>query len=185
MSVVGFPKVYWYGSENGKNIVVMEYLGPTLETLFQYCGRKFSLKTQLLIAKQLVMQHKEIRVAIPAGDAAQISLPAPRREAGEFPHRPPRVRERDPRHRLRSQPTLSQSADASPHSISVESEHGGDGEIRLDKCASGQRAEQEGRYVESAVCDVLFRQRDAPVEGDSGQGQERQVSVNIEGEDGG
>jgi len=46
----GFPKYMWYGIEGEYHIMVFELLGPSLEDMFTYCGRKLSLKTVLLLA---------------------------------------------------------------------------------------------------------------------------------------
>ena len=51
---VGVPYARWSGIECDCNAMVMDLLGPSLEDLFHYCGRKFSLKTVLLLADQLI-----------------------------------------------------------------------------------------------------------------------------------
>ena len=51
---VGIPKFYWFGYEGDFAILVTELLGPNLEDLFNLCGRKFSLKTSIMLAIQMV-----------------------------------------------------------------------------------------------------------------------------------
>eukprot|EP00696_Hemimastix_kukwesjijk_P005304 gnl/Hemi2/1674_TR590_c0_g1_i1.p1 gnl/Hemi2/1674_TR590_c0_g1~~gnl/Hemi2/1674_TR590_c0_g1_i1.p1 ORF type:complete len:373 (-),score=63.83 gnl/Hemi2/1674_TR590_c0_g1_i1:166-1284(-) len=51
---VGIPRLHHFGVEGDHNVMVMELLGKSLEDLFVFCGRKFSLKTVLLLADQLI-----------------------------------------------------------------------------------------------------------------------------------
>lgn len=54
------PKVYYYGQEGLHNILIIDLLGPSLEDLFEWCGRQFSIKTCALLAVQMIDTLKTI-----------------------------------------------------------------------------------------------------------------------------
>uniref|UniRef100_A0A0R3RQ79 non-specific serine/threonine protein kinase n=1 Tax=Elaeophora elaphi TaxID=1147741 RepID=A0A0R3RQ79_9BILA len=60
---IGFPEVRWCGIQGDFNILVMELLGPSLEDLFNFCSRLFSLKTVLLLADQLLSRLQSVHLA--------------------------------------------------------------------------------------------------------------------------
>ena len=50
----GFCNVHYFGVQDSFNVMVMDLLGPSLEDLFNKCDRKFTLKTVLQLADQLL-----------------------------------------------------------------------------------------------------------------------------------
>ena len=53
----GVPNVYYFGQEGLHNILVIDLLGPSLEDLFDHCNRRFSIKTVVMVAKQMVRKR--------------------------------------------------------------------------------------------------------------------------------
>ena len=53
-SAAGIPQIYHFGQEGLHNILVIDLLGPSLEDLFDMCGRKFSVKAVCMAARQMV-----------------------------------------------------------------------------------------------------------------------------------
>ncbi|KAG8058718.1 hypothetical protein GUJ93_ZPchr0002g23194 [Zizania palustris] len=50
----GIANIKWCGIEGEDNVLVIDLLGPSLEDLFVYCGRRFSLKTVSMLADQMI-----------------------------------------------------------------------------------------------------------------------------------
>ncbi|KAF7792983.1 hypothetical protein EIP86_004088 [Pleurotus ostreatoroseus] len=56
----GIPQIYHFGQEGLHNILVIDLLGPSLEDLFDMCGRKFSIKTVCMAARQMLTRVQTI-----------------------------------------------------------------------------------------------------------------------------
>lgn len=52
---VGIPDVHYFYMSDKYNFMVIDLLGASIEDLFNYCKRKFSLKTILLLSEQMVI----------------------------------------------------------------------------------------------------------------------------------
>eukprot|EP00427_Karlodinium_veneficum_P000847 CAMPEP_0169166988 /NCGR_PEP_ID=MMETSP1015-20121227/60231_1 /TAXON_ID=342587 /ORGANISM="Karlodinium micrum, Strain CCMP2283" /LENGTH=347 /DNA_ID=CAMNT_0009239667 /DNA_START=93 /DNA_END=1136 /DNA_ORIENTATION=- len=50
----GFPEYYYFGKEANYNVLVMEFLGKSLEDRVQNCKGKFTVKTTVLVAEQIL-----------------------------------------------------------------------------------------------------------------------------------
>mmetsp|Transcript_12490 Transcript_12490/g.20906 ORF Transcript_12490/g.20906 Transcript_12490/m.20906 type:complete len:376 (+) Transcript_12490:72-1199(+) len=57
---VGIPRIKWFGDVEEKYMLVMDLLGRSLEDLFNYCGRIFSLKTVLVLAVELISRIETV-----------------------------------------------------------------------------------------------------------------------------
>jgi hypothetical protein len=59
----GIPQIYHFGQEGLHNILVIDLLGPSLEDLFDLCGRKFTIKTVCMAARQMVRSSRGLGCA--------------------------------------------------------------------------------------------------------------------------
>ncbi|TPX57233.1 hypothetical protein SpCBS45565_g08250 [Spizellomyces sp. 'palustris'] len=50
----GIPSCYYFGQEGLHSVLVIDLLGPSLEDVFDLCGRKFSVKTVCMLAKRMI-----------------------------------------------------------------------------------------------------------------------------------
>ena len=57
---VGIPNIYWCGSLGKYNILIIDYLGKSLEILFSDCNHKFSLKTTIMVIEQMLSRIEYI-----------------------------------------------------------------------------------------------------------------------------
>ncbi|KAG7611679.1 Protein kinase-like domain superfamily [Arabidopsis suecica] len=58
----GIPHLKWYGVEGEYNCMVIDLLGPSMEDLFNYCSRRFNLKTVLMLADQMINRVEYMHV---------------------------------------------------------------------------------------------------------------------------
>lgn len=56
----GIPKVHWYGAQEECNVLCIDLLGPSLEDLFDSCGRRFSVKTVAMLARQMIARIQSV-----------------------------------------------------------------------------------------------------------------------------
>ena len=71
---MGIPTVKLISRAGEYNAMVTDLLGPSLEQLFTFCGRRFSLKTTLMLADQIIGRieylhvkdylHRDIKVSL-------------------------------------------------------------------------------------------------------------------------
>ena len=52
----GIPAVKWFGTEGDYNVLVIDLLGPSLEDMYNFCQKRLSLKTVLMLADQMLIR---------------------------------------------------------------------------------------------------------------------------------
>ncbi|UJR38009.1 hypothetical protein I4U23_030691 [Adineta vaga] len=57
---IGFPKMIYYGREKRYYVLIMDLLGPSLEDLFNFCHRYFTLHTACMIIDQAISRTQQM-----------------------------------------------------------------------------------------------------------------------------
>ena len=53
---IGIPNAVYYSKEGNYNVMFMDLLGPSLEDLFNYCNRRFTLNTVCMLAREMILR---------------------------------------------------------------------------------------------------------------------------------
>ena len=56
----GIPQIHYFGREGDYQALVMERLGPSLDDLFCFCGKRFTVKTVIMIVLQLIDRMQQL-----------------------------------------------------------------------------------------------------------------------------
>ncbi|KAJ1761565.1 Palmitoylated plasma membrane-bound casein kinase [Coemansia sp. RSA 2523] len=56
----GIPDVHYFGQEGLYNVLCIDLLGPSFEDLFDMCGRRFSVKTVAMLAKNMLSRIQAV-----------------------------------------------------------------------------------------------------------------------------
>ena len=80
-NTAGVPQVHYFGQEGLHNVLVIDLLGPNLEDLFDMCGRKFTIKTVCMAAKQMV-SDSTLCVLLIASSVAFVAADSSTKTAG-------------------------------------------------------------------------------------------------------
>lgn len=59
---IGFPRLFWHGIHSNYKGFAIEILGKSLDTIFTECHKKFSLKTVLMLADQMLSRLQYIHL---------------------------------------------------------------------------------------------------------------------------
>lgn len=57
---VGLPHIHFFSVEDDYCALVMELLGPSLDYLFEFCSKSFTMKTVLMLAEQMLLRLEHV-----------------------------------------------------------------------------------------------------------------------------
>ena len=170
----GLPAVYWCGPAGAFNVMVMELLGDSLETLYNKCCRQVLAEDG---------DHAGHPAAAPHRAPPHAPLPAPRHQARQLPHGPQEQRAHPLPHRHGPLQAVPRPRVAGAHPVPREQEAHRHSALRLHQHAPGRRAVQEGRPGEHRLHAHVLPQRQASMAGTQGAHQAGEVRQDQQQED--